>query len=98
LERLGAEDLAEAAVWMLEQPERISMKGEDVIPLAMALKQFDANLLFQVTNLAQGRLRNIQASGSPPDIFLLRNNSEVAKVAKFHTCYLYRKGIRKQQT
>jgi len=34
LEELGPEDLADAAVWMLEQPQRISIKAMDVVPTA----------------------------------------------------------------
>jgi len=34
LEELETEDIADAAVWMLEQPERISIKAMDVVPNA----------------------------------------------------------------
>lgn len=42
LEELGPDDIAEAAVWMLTQPERISIKGLDVVPTAQrSLTQVD---------------------------------------------------------
>jgi 3-hydroxy acid dehydrogenase/malonic semialdehyde reductase len=42
LEELTPDDIAEAAVWMLTQPERISIKGLDVVPTAQrSLTQVD---------------------------------------------------------
>ena len=33
-EELGAEDVAEAAIWQLKAPERISVKALDIVPSA----------------------------------------------------------------
>ena len=51
----------------------------------MALKQIDADLLLQITDLAAQRgLGNVQASRGTSDVFLLGNSNELAKVPKLH--------------